>query len=246
MRPAEIINYTISVDNTGNVDLTNPVVTDAFADAGSLTFVGGDDGDGVLETTETWQYTATHTVTQAEMNAGDDLVNVAVADTDQTDPEDDDATTTVDQNPDLTIVKDADKSSVNAAGQIINYTISVDNSGNVDLTNPVVTDAFADAGSLTFVGGDDGDGVLETTETWQYTATHTVTQAEMNAGDDLVNVAVADTDQTDPEDDDATTTVDQNPDLTIIKDAVVADGHADHAGDIIHYTIRSTTPATST
>ncbi|MBR1279238.1 SdrD B-like domain-containing protein [Bradyrhizobium sp. AUGA SZCCT0283] len=139
--------------------------------------------------------------------------------------------------PDLTIVKDADKSSVNAAGQVINYTITVDNSGNVDLTNPVVTDAFADAGSLTFVSGDDGDGVLETNETWHYTATHTVTQAEMNAGANLVNVASVDTDQTAPEQDDATTTVAQNPDLTIVKDAVVADGHADHAGDVIHYTV---------
>ena len=45
-------------------------------------------------------------MTQADLNAGDDLVNVAVVDTDQTDPEDDDATTTVDQNPALTIVKD--------------------------------------------------------------------------------------------------------------------------------------------
>ena len=100
MRPARSIDYTITVDNTGNVDLTNVVVTDAFADAGSLTLVSGDDGDGVLETTETWRTPRTHTVTQAEMNAGDDLVNVATADTDQTDPEDDDATSTVDQSPD--------------------------------------------------------------------------------------------------------------------------------------------------
>ena len=100
-----------------------------------------------------------------------------------------------------------------------------------------MTDSFADAGSLTLVSGDDGDGVLETNETWHYTATHTVTQAEMNAGDDLVNVAIADTDQTEPENDDATTTVNQNPDLTIVKNATISDGHADHAGDVIHYSV---------
>jgi hypothetical protein len=81
--------------------------------------------------------------------------------------------------------------------------------------------------------------VLETNETWHYTATHTVTQAEMNAGDDLVNVAIADTDQTEPEQDDATTTVDQNPDLTIVKDASMRPARSSTTRS------RSTTAATS-
>ena len=41
--------------------------------------------DSMLETTETWVYSADYTVTQADMNAGADLVNVATVDTDQTD-----------------------------------------------------------------------------------------------------------------------------------------------------------------
>ena len=235
----EMIKYTITVDNTGNVDLTNVVVTDVFA--GGATLVSGDiDGNDILETTETWVYTADYTVTQADLNDGGDLVNVAVVDTDQTDPEDDDATTTVDQNPALTIVKsltNANDAVVDTAGETIEYTITVDNTGNVDLTGVVLTDVFA--GGATLVSGDINDNdILETTETWVYSADYVVTQADLNAGDDLVNVAVVDTDQTDPEDDDATSTVDQNPALTIVKSLTNAnDAIVDTAGETIEYTI---------
>ncbi|MGX7953821.1 DUF7507 domain-containing protein, partial [Tsuneonella sp. HG249] len=100
----EKINYTISVQNTGNQTLTNVVVTDPNADAGSILYVSGDaNTDGELDVGETWNYTAQHTVTQAEIDSnggGDgDLDNVATADSTQTDPDTDDATVPVDQNP---------------------------------------------------------------------------------------------------------------------------------------------------
>ena len=57
------------MDNTGNVDLTNVVLTDAFA--GGATLVSGDtNGNSILETTETWVYSADYVVTQADLNAG--------------------------------------------------------------------------------------------------------------------------------------------------------------------------------
>ena len=62
------IEYTITVDNTGNVDLTNVVLDDVFA--GGATLVSGDTNtNNILETTETWIYTADYTVTQADLNA---------------------------------------------------------------------------------------------------------------------------------------------------------------------------------
>ena len=232
-----VIHYTIVLHNTGNVDLTGVSVTDPFADPGSLQFVGGDtDNDGKLDLTETWTYSATHTVTQGEINNGANLVNTAFADTDQTGPKNDDATTTVSQNPDFSIAKDATESSVDHAGAVIHYTIVLHNTGNVDLTGVSVTDPFADPGSLQFVGGDtDNDGKLDLTETWTYSATHTVSQHEMNAGANLVNTAFGDTDQTGPKHDNATTTVSQNPDFSIAKDATELSVGA--AGQVIHYTI---------
>ena len=186
----ETIEYTIMVENTGNVDLTNVVLDDVFA--GGATYVSGDTNDNdILETTETWTYSADYVVTQADLNAGTNLVNVAGVDTDQTDRQTDDATSTVDQNPSLTIAKsltNGNDAVVDTAGETIEYTIMVDNTGNVDLTNVVLDDVFA--GGATYVSGDTNDNdILETTETWTYSADYVVTQADLNAGTNLVNVA---------------------------------------------------------
>ena len=112
MRRARRINYTITVANTGNTTLTGVVVTDPYADAGSIVR-GADvvgDNDALLEVGETWGYTAAHTVTQAEIDSnggGDgDIDNMATADSNQTGPDTDDASVPVAQNPALNIVKD--------------------------------------------------------------------------------------------------------------------------------------------
>ena len=111
-----------------------------------------------------------------------------------------------------------------AAGEVINYTITVANTGNTTLTGVVVTDPYADAGSIVR-GADavgDNDGLLEVGETWAYTAAHTVTQAEIdsNGGGDglLENIATADSNETGPDTDDATVPVAQTPALNIAKD----------------------------
>jgi len=60
------------------------VITDAFATTGPTLTAGDINNPGVLDVGETWTYTATYTVTQNDINAGTDLVNIAVVDTDQT------------------------------------------------------------------------------------------------------------------------------------------------------------------
>jgi len=113
-------------------------------------------------------------------------------------------TSTIPQTPSLTIVKVVDLATISAPGTLT-YTITVDNTGNVDLTNVVLTDIFA--GGATLDSGDDGDNILETTETWIYTADYDVTAADILDGFPLVNTASVDTDQTAPASDNATTTI---------------------------------------
>ena len=248
----DVINYTLQVSNTGNVNLTGVIVTDPYADAGSIVR-GADlfgDNDNILELAEVWTYTATHTVTQAEIdsNGGGDgsLENTATADSNETDPVTDSASVPVLQLPSLNITKDASVpgGSADAAGELISYVINVQNTGNMTLTGVTVTDPYADAGSITraadVVG--DNDNLLEVGETWSYTATHTVTQAEIdsNGGGDgfLENIATADSNQTDPDTDDASVPVDQNKALHIEKDADLT--VVDTVGQTITYTYEVT------
>src|SRR5206468_1601007 len=127
--------------------------------------------------------------------------------------------------------RDADTTTVaDGAGDVINYAITVQNTGNASLTGVSVTDPFADSGSI--VRGNDvvgnNDNVLEVGETWSYTAAHTVTQAEIDAGgnydsnsdgknDSLRNVATAHSNQTPDDTDDAVAPVTLNPSIDMTK-----------------------------
>ena len=158
------LTYTITVENTGSVSLTNVVLSDPFATTGP-TLTGGDVANtGVLDVSETWNYTGTYIVTQADINAGDDLVNTATVDTDQTDPEDADATTSVSQDAELTIEKDVNIDEISAPGTLT-YTITVENTGSVSLTNVVLTDPFASTGPTLTSGDVANTGVLDVGET---------------------------------------------------------------------------------
>jgi uncharacterized repeat protein (TIGR01451 family) len=201
----EVITYTITVENTGNQTLTGVEVTDPYADAGSIVR-GADisgDGDDDLEVGETWSYTAAHTVTQAEIDSNGDgdgaLENTATADSTQSDPDSDDASVPVDQNPSLAIVKQTSGYDTNnvlhtgdgifvKAGTTVTWIYTVTNAGNVSLSDVVVTDDAGTAGvvsddlstltgEITYASGDDGDGVLQVGEEWVFTASGTAGEA---------------------------------------------------------------------
>jgi uncharacterized repeat protein (TIGR01451 family) len=227
----DVANYTIVVTNTGNVTLTNVQVTDPLT--GNVYNVGtlapGAHSSDLIE-----QYTITQADLDGGGNAGSDhdIDNTATATSDQTGQAQASAVAPLVYHPEIHLEKDATVpgGTADAAGETISYTLAVSNTGNVTLSGIQVTDPYADAGSIQAVLGADlthnigdtnNDGNLDLTETWQYTAEHTVTQAEIdsNGGGDgqLENTATVTSTQGASDDDDASVPVEQNPAIDVTK-----------------------------
>ena len=204
----DVINYTITVANAGNVTLTGVVLTDEFASA-TLLAISDTDSDGELDVGERWIYNASHTVTQAEMDAGDDITNLATVDTEQTELAQSAAVTGVLQAPALMITKTANVDFVDEAGDVILYTISVENQGNTTLNGVIIDDAMLvstltnDANKDSIIDGDtNSNGALDVNEIWIWRGEYIVTEADINAARassapySINNTAYADSNQT--------------------------------------------------
>jgi uncharacterized repeat protein (TIGR01451 family) len=243
----QVLQYTIAIENTGNVSQTGVSVSDVLPDGSAGTLAGpveSVDTDGVLQVGETWTYTVSYTVTQADVDAGDDLVNAAsVVTTQVPGPTGDDATTPVAQSPSLTIDKTqtGGPNPVTAADQVLQYTVAIENTGNVSQTGVSVSDVLPDGSAGTLAGpveSLDSDGVLQVGETWTYTVSYTVTQDDVDAGDDLVNTAGVTTTQVpEPTQDDAITPIVQTLGLTIEKTQSGGPNPVTAAGQVLQYAI---------
>ncbi len=202
------ITYSYAVTNTGLNPLTGVALTDDngtptdTTDDPTLNFVSGDtNNNGQLDPNETWTYTATHIVTQAEITAKTPLTSTVRA---TADPMSNGVAVGYQRTGGgITLVKSANTGAT-AANQWITYTYTVKNTGTVALTNVAVTD---DSGTpqpvlgsdyLHNIGDANNNGKLESTETWLYTSTHFVTQAEFNAGMPLKSTGTATSSQSTP------------------------------------------------
>ncbi len=194
----DIINYDIHITNIGNVTLDNISVTDNNATiSGNNVIANLAPGDYVT-------LTATHVVTQADIDAGQ-VVNQAVASytyngntisvlSDDTDPaspagDDDPTITLIIQQAQFSVFKDDGLSYTPKnffVGNRILYTITVVNTGNVTLTGITVTDNNATiSGSHVIANLAPGESSL-------IFARHTVTQSDIDTGQ-VANQAVAST-----------------------------------------------------
>src|SRR5690606_28036476 len=239
------------------VSLTGVNVTDTLAPGARPINVGAPSesaapANGVIDVGETWTYTATFAATQADIDAGTDLVNTVSVTTAQTPGAvTATATTVIAQSPAMLVKKSVDRQSI-AGLATLNYTITVSNTGNVSLTNVTPTDTLPDgsAGVLTgpiFGACDNGDNVLDCGETWTYQASYAVSQAEIDAGSDRVNTVSVSSDQTPGVTDTATTTIVQAPGLTLTK-AATSGGNFSAVGDVVTYSylVRNTGKMTIT
>jgi gliding motility-associated-like protein len=199
--PGDTIDYTFVVTSPGNVSVSNVVVSDPLLEAPNpvVTIAGpsGDDGDDILQVTETWTYTAIYAITQADIDAG--VVN-NTATVDGLAPNGDAVTDNsnavltalpMECNPSIEIVKTEDyrdcgpvNEFCTEVGDPIDYTFVVTNPGNVSLYNIMITDPIIDVSGIpiALVSGDvNFDQILQTTETWVFEATHILTQANIDS-----------------------------------------------------------------
>jgi len=246
----ETISYEFTVFNTGNVTLTNITVTDPL-----VTVSGGPLASLAVGANDAATFTASYAITQADIDAGE-VVNQATAtgtpptganvtdlSDDASELEDDPTTTTLCQNPSIAIVKtgtfnDEDDDGCSNVGETISYEFTVYNTGNISLTNVNITDPL-----VTVFGGPISLAVGANDAT-TFTATYTITQADINAGE-VVNQATAEgtgsngdvvtdlsDDNSELEDDPTTTDICQAASIALIKTGVFNDEDQDGCADV--------------
>jgi uncharacterized repeat protein (TIGR01451 family) len=173
--PGVVITYSYLVSNSGNMTLTNIAVTDPHSGLSSINCPTTTLAPGASETC-----TATYTTTQADVNAGLITNTGTASGTPPTGPAvSDDSTLTVPAvvSASIALFKSSSPTSFSSAGQLINYSYLVTNTGNVTLTSVAVTDPHSGLSAISCSTATLAPGASETC-----TATYTTVQADVNAG----------------------------------------------------------------
>uniref|UniRef100_UPI002492B708 gliding motility-associated C-terminal domain-containing protein n=1 Tax=Winogradskyella flava TaxID=1884876 RepID=UPI002492B708 len=208
----DLVTYIFTVTNSGDVLINSITITDDLlgGDITATLTLTGDNGDNILDLTETWVFTApNYTVTQEDVDAGNITNNVTANGLEL------DGTTTVQatdtyvidaNNPDVTLCNESgigllkvgvfNNENGNDCSEIdetITYTFTVTNPGDIALENVTITDPLLANASpqvtIDFVSGDtDNDNQLDPTESWVYTATYLITQLDIDATE-VTNIA---------------------------------------------------------
>ncbi len=179
VRAGDTIDYTFLVTNTGNVSLDPVSVGDPTV--GDVTCP-----ESALAPDASMTCEATYALTQSDVDLGH-RANSATANGSPPLGDDvtatDDTDTTIEAAPAITLVKQAGAPSGNRAGDTIDYTFLVTNTGNVTLDPIGVNDPVVGAVNCP-------ESVLAPEDATTCEATYVLTQADVDAGE-VVNVATA-------------------------------------------------------
>jgi len=190
----EKITYTFTVENTGEVKLTDITITeDTFSGSGELPDPefdrsSQDSAEGTLVAGESATYIAVYSVTQADVDTSfiENAATVTGYDPNKNPVTDsDDERVTARQTPAIRLVKSASPKTYTAAGQVITYTFTVTNNGNVTLT-----DVKIDDDKLAISGLVVEPPTLAPDQKGTATATYTITAEDVTANS-VVNTAKA-------------------------------------------------------
>ena len=223
----DILSYEFDVKNTGNVTLTGVAVNDdliATVSCPKTTLVPEED----------MVCTASYTVTQDDVDAGEVINNASASGNPPTGP----PTSTPDSEtvdssavPGLNFVKRALDTDFTMAGDILDFAFDLENTGTITLSNIVVTDDLISTVNCPLTS-------LAPSGTMTCTASYTVTQGDIDAGSVInnaaANAALPDGSAIPEETGTATVTGTQSPSLTVDKEATTTDFTM--VGDTLDYT----------
>jgi uncharacterized repeat protein (TIGR01451 family) len=190
----DVITYALALSNTGQLDIYNVSVNDPTADDVPLYLNGDLNNNDILETDEVWYYTVNKTISQGDLNNGI-YENIATAegevDLDNNDqPESsisdqDDEIVYGEQLAKVRLLKEAvlpltdtnNDGLPGYIGDVIAYTFTIENSGNVTLSNIAVTDPKA-----TVIGQLINELLPGQIDDSSFTAEYTITQLDFELG----------------------------------------------------------------
>ncbi len=188
----DVITYSYVVENTGNVTMENVAITDVQIAQGTLSVISPANVAS-LAPGATTSFTATYEVLQADVDSGADITNTATVNAAPlagsfTPVSDDAVVTQADVTPAVDFTKTADVTTDLSVGDIVTYTYSAQNTGDVTLTNVSVSDVHNGAGALSAITPP-SFATLAVGQTVIFTANYEVTQADIDAGVPITNEA---------------------------------------------------------
>lgn len=178
--------YTFTVTNIGNTSLNGVTISDNVV--APLVLIDNGNGDAVLDSNETWIYTANYniplsspvTITNTAIVTATYLSTTVTA-------SDTHVTNITGFDPVLELTKSGPTTA--SVGDTVIFTFTLNHAPSSDqspVQNINVSDDYA--GTATRISGDDGDNILEYGETWIYTAAYTI---KSTAPTPLINTGTA-------------------------------------------------------
>lgn len=247
-RAGDVVDYTFTVTNTGNVTLTGVTLDDPLPGLSDIVFGAWPGADGRLEPGQSVTATASYRLTQADVNAGQVENRVTAAGTppagDPVENSDGDVLD-VPQQPLIDLVKTGELGvdAQGRAGDRVEYAFELTNTGNVTLTDVALSDELEGLSDIAFGTWPGDEGTLQPGESVTATATYTLTQADVNAGGVDNTAAATGTSPTDEVvNDEATARVDvpPAPALRLDKTGALAEDATAVPGDTVEYDFRVT------
>ncbi|WP_166789332.1 MULTISPECIES: DUF11 domain-containing protein [unclassified Cryobacterium] len=231
----DVVDYEFTVTNTGTVALTDVTLADPKPGLSSIEFGIWPGAPGVLEPTQSVTATASYTLTEADVTAGE------VSNTATTSGIPPAGTAVTDEAPALVTLPELtpgislEKTGV-LAGDTIAYSFTATNTGNVTLSAVTIADELEGLSEISYGTWPAAKGVLAPGQSVTATASYAITQADRDAGTVANTATTTGTPPSGPpvsDEDDFDQPLDGTPALNLVKTGVLA-------GDTIAYSFTAT------